>query len=404
MSRPGPSRRVRGLASGALALASVWLLGPGRAAADVATSLPHAVWLGAPRGAATARDVDASGARHAGSLPAPESARIGWQRRLAAGATGNVLVDAAGRVFVPGVRRMTELGADGSLRHEIEAPASASVAAALLADGTRVVLTREGQLLGWSDAGASALHADLPTPPPSSDSALVPLADGGLLVAVGRWLFAFDASRGSPLYTSLPAAIALVRQVGARTLLVDERGRLFEWRRGHEPRLTGELSAPVTAALADGSLLVALTSNRTLETLDPASGRTSELARFDAPGPLPLIARAEPGVWLGLGPEGDWLRLGATFSPNASRLPARRDGGTVRDARLLVDSQGGAVFWAANRPLLLAGAQGSERAVADVRCADPIDLVPAGAGRLVAACGSGSIWLIDGGPPPAAAR
>ena len=395
MSRTSWARWIAAFASGALAA----LLSLRSSAADVTTSLPHGFWLGAPRGPASAREVDASGSRHAAILPAPEAARVAWQRRIAGGASGNVLVDSTGAIFVPGPRSMTELAADGSLRHELPAPSSTSLVAALLGDGTRVVLTRDGRLHGWSEGGASTLAVELPAPPANASSALVPLDDGGLLVAIGRWLFTFDATRGSLLHTSIPSAVALVRQVGPRLLIVDERGRVYEWRRGAPPRGVGELSAPVTAALGDGSSLVAITTARTLETLDASTGHRSELARFDAPGPLPLIAMSEPGAWTTLGPEGDWFRLGASFAA-ATRGSSRRDGGAVREAQLLVDSQGRVAHWAANRPLSLSGAEGVARELGEVRCADPAALAPGGAGRLVAVCGSGSLWLIDAATAP----
>jgi hypothetical protein len=399
MSGAGWAQRAVAWAAGALAAS----LASSSAAADVTTSLPHGFWLAPPGGSASAREVDASGSRRAGVLPEPTTARVAWQRRIAGGASGNVLVDASGAIFVPGLRSMTELGADGSLRHELAAPSSTSLVAALLADGTRVVLTRESRLLGWSADGATTLQVDLPAPPPSTSAALVPLDDGGLLVAVGRWLFALDASRGSPLYTSIPAAVAQVRQVGPHLLIVDERGRVLEWRRGKPLREVGELSAPATAALGDGSRLVALTTARTLETLDAPTGRRSEIARFDAPGPLPLLALSEPEAWIALGPEGDWMKLGPSVSTASSRSSARRDGGVVRDAHLLVDPQGAVAFWAANRPLSLSGSGGGEGQLGDVRCADPVALAPAGPGRLVAVCASGSLWLIDAPVAPAMA-
>lgn len=400
MSRADWVRRTGAFAGAALAA----LLALTSGAAEVTTSLPHDYWLGPPRGPTSAREVDASGSRRAARLPEPETARVAWQRRIAGGVSGNVLVDASGAVFVPGLRSMTELAPDGALRHELPAPSAPSLIAALLADGTRVVLTRDGHLQGWSEAGASTLQLDLAAPPASASSALVPLDDGGLLVAIGRWLFALDASRGSPIHTSVPGAIALVRQVGSRPLIVDERGRVFEWRRGRPLREVGALSAPVAAALGDGPLLVAITAARTLETLDPATGHRSDLARFDAPGPLPVIAMSEPGAWLTLGPDGDWTRLGASVSAASIRGSTRRDRGAVREAQLLVDARGGVAHWAANRPLSLTGAQGLARELGEVRCADPVALAPAGPGRLVAVCGSGSLWLIDAElpaePPP----
>ena len=388
--KAGSARRSSALASLSLALSLEATSG----AAEFATSLPHTLWLGAPAGLASSREVDARGTRRAASLPEPESVRVGWHQRLAGGASGNVLVDAAGRIFVPGLRRVTELASEGSIRHELEAPFSTSVAAALLADGTRAVLTREGRVLGWAETGACVFQAELSVPPPTGSSALLPLDDGGLLVAVGRWLFAFDASRGPPLHVGLPSAVALVRQVGERTLIVDERGRVFEWRRGSVPQPIGELSAPADAALGDGGLLIALTRARTLESLDPSTGRRQELARFDAPGLLPLIALPEAGTWVTLGPEGDWMLVGANMPP-AARARPKREGGAVREAQLLVDARGGIVHWAANRPLSVGNVQGAERDLGEVRCSDPVGLVPAGPGRLVAVCGSGALWLLE---------
>lgn len=392
--RSWSSRATRAIASTLLLVSSA----ARSSAGDVATAVPHVLWLGAPRGPASAREVDASGTRSTLSLPEPERARVAWQRRLASGASGNVLVDAAGSIFVPGLRRVAELGSDGSIRYQLDAPFSATVAAALLADGTRAVLTREGRVLGWSERGALVFQAELDVPAPSGASALLPLPDAALLVAVGRWLFAFDASRDLPLHAALPSAIALVRQVGGRTLVVDDRGHTFEWQRGAEPRPVGELSAPAIAALGDGEILVALTNARTLESLDPASGRTRELARFEAPGPLPLLALSATGRWVTLGAQGDWSILGANMPSPAPGARLRRDpAGGIREAELLVDGRGVVAHWAANRPLSLGGEGGTERELTEVRCSDPVALAPAGTGRLVAACSSGALWLIDSG-------
>jgi hypothetical protein len=143
---------------------------------------------------------------------------------------------------------------------------------------------------------------------------------------------------------------------------------------------------------------VALTASRTLETLDLASGRVRQHARFDAPGPLPLLALVEAGAWVAPGPEGDWLTLGTTGSP-AAQLRSSRDGGSRRDVQVLVDAAGVVAHWAPNRALVVSSATG-ERALPDVRCSDPLALAPAGDSRLVAVCSSGAIWAIDAGPAP----
>jgi hypothetical protein len=66
----------------------------------------------------------------------------------------------------------------------------------------------------------------------------------------------------------------------------------------------------------------------------------------------------------------------------------------INQADALADTMGRVAWWAANAPLHLETAPGVGREIPDVRCAVPASLLPAGPSQLIAACGSGLIWLI----------
>ena len=151
MNRTSWARWAAALASGSLAA----LLALRSDAGDVTTSLPHGFWLGAPRGPASAREVDASGSRHATALPEPEAARVAWQRRIAGGASGNVLVVNGGNtnvyIYNCGAKGVTVLPSTGTGGAGSSWPLTgwsmALLAVALLAGGMTLkpVVARRGR-------------------------------------------------------------------------------------------------------------------------------------------------------------------------------------------------------------------------------------------------------------------
>lgn len=382
----------RALAASALLASTV--------AADLPTALPHTLHVGSPQGFATARDVDAGRSRRAAELPAPDRARVAWHRQLPGGISCNVLVDAEGRAFVAGQGRVSQLARDGSLQFSLTSDFSAAAAAALLADGTRVLLTREGRLVGWSPAGTLAFDVALDAAAPAASSSLLPLPDGGLLVSLGPWLFELDATRSRRQFTSLPAALQHTLRLEQHSVAVDERGRVYTWDGREAPRRIGAFSGPVAAVVADGSALVGV-AGRNIERLD-ARGDVRELARFDA-GVAPLLALPAPGQPIAMQLDGVWSALPGGAPP--SHLSRRPPPDALTRIDLLADAAGTLAWWAAEVPLHLETAPGSGRELNDVRCASPSSLVPAGAGQLIAACNSGAIWLIGPdaatGPGPA---
>jgi hypothetical protein len=368
--------------------------------ADLVTARPHAFVLGPSLGSAIAPGVDPAHSRQATELPAVDAARVSWRRHIPGGVGCNVLVDADGRIFVAGLGRVTQLGPDGALQFSQGQRFSGAVAAALLADGTRAVLTREGSLFGWSPSGAIAFELALDVPAAPSTSSLLPLPDGGALASVGAWLFEIDATRSVGAHAVLAAAAQHTLLAGSRAIVIDEHGRVFEWDRREPMRSLGSFGSPIAAALVDAGSLVALSSRRSLLRMG-SDGRVHELARLDATGVSPMLGRIAPGRWALMKHDGTWFSLERDVAPHA--LAMRPDPAGLSDIDLLVDATGVA-WWASEAPLRLEKAPGVGRELSDVRCAVPASLVPAGAGRLVAACSSGLIWLVGPEPAPNAAR
>lgn len=389
----GAGRRRRRAALLGAAIATSPLLA---AASELVPALPHAFVLGSTRGATVAPGVDAAGSHRAETLPGADEAHVAWQRSVPGGIGTHLLVDGAGRIFAAGPARVTQLGADGVMQYSRGAAFSSPVAAALLTDGARAVLTREGRVQAWSASGALVFDIALEAPPPSSSSSLLPLPDGGAVASVGRWLFEIDATRAVRAYACLPVEIAQTSVVGSRTLVVDEQGHVFEWDRRELPRRIGAFGGPLTALIADANALLGLSARRSVERIDRSAGTLRELARLDPPGAL---AVAQVGVerWVVMKHDGTWFVVPADAPLPVSGQRALPD--SPSRIGLLTDSNGTVAWWAADIPLQLETAPGVGRELGEVRCASPIGLVPAGPSRIAAACSSGAIWLIDRAAP-----
>jgi hypothetical protein len=393
--RPGP-RRVAVWGAALCCVASI----DTASAAGLGTALPHRFAIGMPRGPATAPQTDAMATHRSPALPSPGSARVVWQQRVPGGISANVLVDEAGHVFAAGLGRVTQLTPAGATEYSAPAPFSTPNAAALLGDGTRAVLTREGHVMGWSKRGVPEFDVSLDAPAPSTSSTLLPLADGGLLVTADRWSFEIDASRRMRASTSLSSPIQHALLARGHALLIDQRGAVFEWDRRGPPRALGRFDAPLLAALADGDTLVGLSSRRGLAQLPVGGGDARQLARFEPGNGELRVALVEAGHYVALRPDGSWIsfRADATLAP-----PQPLAAAASSQLQLLADPGGAVAWWAAETPLHIETAPGVGREFTDIRCAAPVSLAPAGPRRILAACSSGAIWLIgpgaDAAPP-----
>ncbi|HTV18914.1 MAG TPA: hypothetical protein VMG12_09595 [Polyangiaceae bacterium] len=370
---------------------------PTAAAADLATAQPHELVVGPSRGFATAPAVDPARSRHATALPPLDAARVAWHRQVPGGIACNVLVDAEGRTFIVGIGRITQLGADGALQYSRAEAFSGALAAALLADGTRAVLTRDGRVLGWEPSGAAAFDVSLEVAASASASTLLPLPDGGVLASTGQWLFDIDATRAVRAYAALPATAQHTVLAGSRAIVIDEQGRVFEWDRREPLRAIGAFGSAIGASAIDAGELVALGARRSLQSMALGDGSVHELVRLDVPGAAPVLGWLGQRRWVLMKSDGSWSVAEPGVAPQA--FGGRAEPGALSDLDLLVDDSGAVAWWASEAALHVETAPGVGHELSEVRCTVPTSLAPAGRGRLLAACGSGLVWLV--GPDPA---
>jgi hypothetical protein len=366
--------------------------------------MPQAIYWGPPGGPAAMRGGDWSRAHRAEALPSASEATVSWHRQLPGGVSCNLLVDAAGAIFVVGRGRVTQLNREGQREYSQPADITSAVAATLLADGTRVALTAEGQLRAWSATGAAHFSVELPSPNRWGDGALLPLPDGGLLVSGGVQLFDLDAAGYVRARVRMKHPVQQTLVLGARGIIVDEHGGIYEWG-GFElsaRRETFPGRVVAVAASGDSSLVALMAAESSLVEVSLVTGASHELAHVAEPGLLPLLSIAAPGQVGAIRRDGIRFWLGQDTSVTAS-VRSLKVSESVRGARLLGGPAGAFAWLAADRALRL-GADGTEqeRELPEVRCGEPESLVSAGARRLLVACRSGELWLIGPANAPVA--
>ncbi len=386
--RPG---RCKAYASQSL-LAALFFLSVEAQGSDLTASFPQTLYRGAPRGHSTMAGGDWTRAYRAAELPAPKAARALWRAQVPGGISCNLLVDSAGSIFAAGLGHVTQIAADGKRQYSRRANFSNAIAAALLANGERVILTREGRLLAWSAAGTAGLNIALSTPPRWSQGSLLPLSDGGLLVSIGHWLFRLGPDGEARGHARLKFQISQTLIADLRIIIVDETGEALEWD-GHSPPVhRGSFGARVSsAAVRETTTLVGLVGNRTLIELALLTGTARRLTPHDGPALLPALSTPAPGRVNVLRSDGALLAIGPeplALAPNGKALA---DAPT--EAQLLSSPEGTLAWFAANIPLELQSEAG-EYQLSEVQCPQPISLVPAGPRRIAAGCRTGQLWLI----------
>jgi hypothetical protein len=378
--------------------ALVWtalLWGADTAASTWVASMPQAIYWGPPGGPAAMSAGDWSRANRAEALPSGADAAVSWHRQIPGGVSCNLLVDAAGDIFVVGTGRVTQLNQAGQREYSQPADITSAVTATLLADGTRVALSAEGQLRAWSATGAAQFSVELPSPNRWVDGALLPLPDGGLLVSGGVQLLDLDAAGHVRARAKMKHPVHQTLVLGARGIIIDEHGGIYEW--GGFELMARRESFPgrvvAVAASGDASLVALMSPDSSLVEVSLATGVSHELARVAEPGLLPPLSVAAPGQVGAIRRDGIRFWLGQDI-PVAAGGRSLKVADSVRGALLLGGPDGAFAWLTADRALRLANGAEQEREVPEVRCGEPESLVSAGARRLLVACRSGELWLI----------
>jgi hypothetical protein len=380
-------------------LAATGLASPGAEAAVVdgvqrlTPVLPLTIHRGKPPGAAALRGVDWSRARRA-ELPAPEGLAVLWQRRIAGGLSGDVLVDDTGRIFATGQGRVLQLGADGREQYLRHAEFSSAVSSALLADGQRVVLSREGTLSAWSADGDPAFRVELQVPSGWSRGDLLPLPEGSLLVSTGAWLLWVSARGRVEGYTHLKEAVAETLVSAGQNWILTERGDVLTWNGRSPPVKQGSLDGTVSAAavLGAGELLAVLGGNELVE-WSFTTGQRRSLAHLGGAGASARLSVPRSSLVLVLGASGSLFSVPVAATGEAE-TPLESERLPVGSGELISSADGILAWLVSNAPLTVQRGDGARHALSEVVCAQPSSLVPAGSGRLLAACRSGELWLI----------
>lgn len=392
--RPVPSwgsRWKRWLCRGGVAALVLGWCAVSARAEPLTSALPQTIQRGKPPGVAIVRGGDGSRSRSA-ELPAPAEAAVLWQRRIPGGLSGDVLVDADGNVFVTGQGRVVQLSADGRYEFTRRAEFPSAVASALLSDGQRVVLGRDGALAAWSARGRATFQLVLPVPPGWARGDLLPLPEGSVLVSAGTWLLHISARGALEGYAQLAAPVVETLVDGDRTWIISESGDVISWDGHSPPAPRGSFAGQVGAAAlrAPGEVLAIVNGNE-LAQWSSGSGQRSTLAKLDGLGTAARASVPTSSLVHVLGTSGTFLSLaldGARSAESAAegrRLPP--------GAGELLSSPTTVAWFVANTPLTLRQLS-TEQVSSEVVCAQPMSLVPAGGRRFVAACRSGQIWLV----------
>jgi hypothetical protein len=389
----GSSKSPRGWLPPSASLVAAGALAAMSLGADFSASLPHVLFHGPPAGPASMQGGDWARSHHAESLGAPNFLSVVWRRRVASGISCNLLVDAEGRIFAAGLGSVTELTPDGRITYRAFADFSECSVAALLPDGSRVVLGAEGRLLSWSPRGTAELELTLNAPARFTHVTLLPLPDGGILATLGAWLFNVGSDGSLRSHAEAEHDVTQSLVAGGRVILVDVRGEISAWDGWSSPVRLGAFGASVSAiAASDPTTLVGIAGGTALA-FSLEQGEVRALVSFDKSGVLPLISVPTRGRPIFLRSDG----LIAQGHPDDSLLASPRAGSgqdTLRDAQLLGSGDGIAAWIAANVPLEIVGPGGAPQMLSEVQCAQPVSLVSAGPERLLAGCRSGQIWLI----------
>jgi hypothetical protein len=356
------------------------------------------LFIGPSPGHATARGGVHRDHYHAGwAREGAGDLEVLWERRVTGGVAGNVLVDADGRVFVPGFGRVTQLDPDGGVELSERLDFGRALEAALLTDGARVWLDDARRAWAVEPDGELRFTVDLEAPRRGRGASLLPRRDGGLVASAGRWLFHLDRSGRRRANYRLRESIRETLYVGNRLVVVTRRGGVYEWDGYAEATKVAELGAEPSSVSATESTLIAALTNGRFVALTPDSRTPRRVAELGRGAVLPGSSLT-PDELVAVRSDGTLLRIehrnpGLTPVPGPLLLHAPQ---AVR----LLSMRGGTTAWvSASAPLSALPPGGGQISLEAVSCPEPVSLVPAGDARLLLACRSGRIWLVGSNPP-----
>ena len=364
-------------------------------------SVAQELRVGKPRGFAPLFRLDAGRSGRA-SQPVPERPKLLWRQRITGSIDLPAAVDANGATVVAGASGIVQLSSTG--RIEWLRSLAAISGPSLTTRGERVVLTGAGELLYFDPAGEIVQRVQVASAPLRTDAPLLPLEDGGLLVAAGGDVLRLNPGGSVRHVARFNDEVRALLQTPSAFVITTELGDVHVWSPPQLPRKLGNFAGRVSAgaALLDARRLVANVDQARIVEFDLRT--RARRVRVASPGlqfhGAPAVMRnAETrilsfeGVLLGH----DWrgqetLRVplaGSAGSPD--RRPATHFGGAPS---LLLDPRGTCAFALPHAEAGVVTAAGELHVARDAACQDPVSLVPAGARRMLLACRSGQLFMI----------
>lgn len=316
--------------------------------------------------------------------------------------------------------QITRLHADGSERWQRYAHSAPLTAPVLTSDGSVVVvdnshlflrIDQQGEVrvrraLGGSTSGRSQAF------PPATPLAL---DDGSVVLVLGDALLRIDAGGAAVAKQHLPGgAVGGVLRWHKRFVLTSRNGTVWAWSPPADLRKLGKFSGYPNggALLASEHTLVAVVDRERLVAMDLNNGEvtplltgTAVMSRLEGPPTLDhngvLLVTSSLGELLGLDSHGVLLRRtpldnvglfrsldgGATIPSYFRRSRSRQSPG------LIVDRQGRLAFLRGTGRVGMLNKNGRLTVLEGRLCRSPIALVPAGKGRLLVACESGTLAM-----------
>ncbi len=362
--------------------------------------------VGEPGGAAPMARVDGARTGRARSR-LPHAPRLAWRARVQGGTDLHVAIDARGAVVVASaLGQLVQFSASGKLVWSTRTGPGAPLAGPVIAsDGTRVLLVAGPAVVGvWPDGRpryrrAVGVANDRPASEPLA------LDDGSVAIALGRDVLRLEPDGSVRARTRVEeSAASLVARAGS-VLVVGERGSVWEWRAGNGPTRLGSFAGRIDggAALFGLRTLSAVVDKRRVIDLDLATGarhvRLDDTAGLAGPPALTRsgetrLATAD-GVLLGHDAAGKETARVA-LEPGAGSLVGSSTAPIDLGAPpIVVDDGGQAAFARPGIDAAVVDATGAVHAASGTACSDPVDVAPAGAGRMLVACRSGLLFLIS---------
>ncbi len=399
------SRYMRGaLAACGLVAAAAWAR-----AQPLDPTLPQQRVLGLPAAPAAMTRLD-PGRTGLCRDPLPTAPRVLWRARAQGGIGHAVRVDRTGAIVISSsIAQMVQIDPRGKSAWTVRTGSGAPLTSPVItSDGTRVVIVPGPELLGINAAGHQRFKRALPATghTPSSVSALLPLASGGLALSLGNRVLEVGPRGRVISVTDAPETVQALLSRRGSLLVVTQRGNVLSWHPPGEASRVGSFGGEVNGwpVLCSPRSLCASVDNHRLVELDLQTG--TRHVRLDDSSILLLGSPAVRRTHDTLTPTGDGLLLGHDATGKETLRVAlipgsvSPDGGVgtlVRRATLppvIVDGAGTIGF---SRPGLDAGVvtlTGDLRTAPGTACADPIGVAPAGPHRMVVACRSGLLWLL----------